>query len=716
MGSAFQLTIDANGIARLVFDLPGEKVNKFSVDVLEDLDRVLNGLRDNKNVKLLVITSGKGDVFIAGADLHKFEPAFQDKKELERIIHTGHRVFNKLEALPFPSVAVIRGACLGGGLEFALACTFRIVSDHPKTQLGLPEVTLGIIPGWGGTQRLPRLVGLVNGLPMILSGKGVKADKAYKMKLADAIVPWEFQEQKVDAVLKQLLTPEGRKQALKRRQRSGFTNFLLEGNPLGRALICRKARQDVLSKTKGFYPAPLIALDLVQKSFSLPLKKGLEKEIQTILGFNTKDFESASNLIQLFFISEALKKDPGVPKGAQPGVVKSAGVLGAGTMGAGISWLLSYNGLPARVKDISWEAIGKGYGAAWAIYSKFVKDKRLKAPEAALRFQRISGTIDYSGFQNVDIVFEAAVENLELKHKILSELEAKVRPDTIIATNTSSLTIKEMASVLRHPERFVGMHFFNPANKMPLVEVVAGEKTSPQAIATAVEVCKKLGKTPLVVGDCHGFLINRVFVLGANEVMFMLEEGASMESLEKMMLDFGMPMSPFILADEVGNDVGYKVSKMFEASYGARMKAPRIVELMYENKLYGKKSGKGFYLYTNDKRKVNPKVQELLGTIKSSSKKALTETDMSDRVMLVMVNEASRCLQEKIITKPEYVDMALIMGIGFPPFRGGLLRYADKLGIDYVVNRLKAFEQLYGERFAPSPYLLDMQRNGQTFY
>lgn len=715
MSTAFQLNIDSHGVARLVFDLPGEKVNKFTVEVMEELEQVLDTLHNNKSVKLLVITSGKDEVFVAGADLHKFEPAFQNRPTLEAIIRTGHRVFNKLEALPFPSVAVIRGACLGGGMEFALACTFRVVADHPKTLLGLPETTLGIIPGWGGTQRMIHLVGLINGLPLILTGKGIKADKAYKMKLADAIVPWEFQETKVAEFIKQVLTSEGRKHILSRRKRNGLGNFLLEGNPIGRYFIFRKALQDVLSKTKGQYPAPLAALELVKSTCTMSLKQGLEKEISTILGFDNKSFEIASNLINIFFISEALKKDTGVPAGVVPAKVQSTGIVGAGTMGGGIAWLLSYNGFSVRMKDINWDAIGKGYGAAYAIYSKFVKDRRLKKTDASLRFQRISGTIDYSGFQNADIVFEAAVENIELKHKILTELEAKVRTDTIIATNTSSLTIKEMSKVMKHPERFVGMHFFNPPNKMPLVEVVAGEKSSPEAIATAVALCKKLGKTAMVVGDCPGFLVNRVFVLGANEVMFMLEEGASMESLEKMMLSFGMPMSPFILSDEVGNDVGYKVAKMFEQSYGVRMKAPKISELMYENKLFGKKVGKGFYVYHGEKKQVNPQVKDLLKTI-NTPKRELSEADMIDRVILSMINEASRCLQEKVVKKAEYLDMALIMGIGFPPFRGGLLKYADKIGINTVVDRLRHFEKLYGARFAPSEHLLAMQKQGQSFY
>ena len=715
MRSAFQLQIDPNGIARIVFDLPGEKINKLTLEIWEELEKILDDLATNKNIKALIFTSGKEDIFIAGADMTKFEAAFRDRPLLEKMLRTGHRVLNKIQNLPFPTIAVINGTCLGGGTEFALACTYRIVTDHPKTIIGLPEVTLGLYPAWGGSQRLPRLLGLINALPIILTGRPVKADKAYKMHLADAIVPWVFSEQKVAEFVKECLKPEGRKKILNRRKRRGFLNFMLEGNPIGRWYVFHKAKKDVLSKTKGHYPAPLVALNLIKETYTIPLNIGLEKEVQTVLHYDNKDFQIPSNLVHLFFTSEALKKEKGAPEDTPVKKISAAAVLGAGTMGSGFAWLLSNNGCNVRMKDINWEAIGKGFGAVWAIYSKQVRDRKLKKPEANLRFQRISGTTDYSGFQNADMVIEAAVENLDLKLKILSELEGKIRPDAIIGTNTSSLTIKEMTPALRHPERFVGMHFFNPVNKMPLVEVVAGDKTSPQAIATAVELCKKLGKTPIVVGDCPGFLVNRIFVISANEIMTMLEEGISMERIEKLMLGFGMPMSPFILSDEVGNDVGYKVAKSFEHAYGDRMKTPRMIQLMNDNKLYGKKTGEGFYIYKGDSRKVNPKVNELLSTI-NAKKSELSDTDIRDRAILPMINEASRCLEEGIIKKPEYLDMALIMGIGFPPFRGGLLRYADTLGPQYIVDRLKKFEGQWGPRFKPSNYLLEMQKNNKTFY
>ncbi|MEI8124416.1 MAG: 3-hydroxyacyl-CoA dehydrogenase NAD-binding domain-containing protein [Parachlamydiaceae bacterium] len=709
MEQAFNLTVDGDGVGRLVFNLPGEKVNKFSIPVLEELERHIDAIAQDKRIKVLAIASGKPDVFIAGADLHSFEPIFKDPVRGATIINAGHRVFNKLQNLPFPTVALIDGACLGGGMELALACTYRVVSDSSKTQLGLPEVSLGIIPGWGGTQRITRLVGLVEGLPLVLGAKPVKANKAWKIKLADGIAAPEFFKSYSDQFLKRCLTVEGKKQILERRKRRGLRPVLLEENPLGRAFVFNKAKKDVLKKTKGHYPAPLVALDLIKRTYTLPLKDGLAAEAKTFTDSLISDFSAAPHLIHLFFVQEAMKKDSGAAGDIKPAVVNKAAVIGSGTMGSGIAWLFSNKDIPVRMKDIDWTALGKGFGNAYGIYSKLVKEKRLKNGEASLKFHKISGTTDYSGFKDADLIVEAAVENIDLKHKILQEVEAVVSPHAIIASNTSSLRIADMGKVLKHPERFVGMHFFNPANKMPLVEVVASEKTSPETIVTVVDMCRKLGKTPIVVKDCPGFLVNRVFMTGANEIMRMYEEGAGFHELEKMMLDFGMPMSPFVLADEVGNDVGYKVGKIFEEAYGKRMTIPKIVTLMYENKLYGKKCGQGFYLYSGEKRKPNPAVEKLRVQA-GAQQKTISVDEMRARTFLLMINEAARCLEEKVVANPDYLDMALIMGIGFPPFRGGLMRYAASLGIDNVVSQLKKFQQLYGDRFAPCDYLKTLSK------
>jgi 3-hydroxyacyl-CoA dehydrogenase / enoyl-CoA hydratase / 3-hydroxybutyryl-CoA epimerase len=715
MNHAFKLSIESQGIARLVFDQAGEKINKLSMSVLEELESQLDSLISNKEIKALIISSGKEDSFIAGADLHSFETIFKDPVLAKKTIEAGHRIFGKIENLPFPTIALIHGICVGGGLELALACRYRIVTDHPKTQLGLPEVSLGIIPGWGGTQRAPRLLGLIEGMSLVLSGKSIKAQKAWKIHLADACVAWEFKEEKLKEFIDRCLTNEGSKQILNRRKPKGMKHWLLEANPVGRQFVFHQAEKDILKKTKGHYPAPLLALKVIKESYHLPLQNGLKVEEKAILGNLKEASDISKNLIHLFFVSEALKKDTGTADSISPSQIHSVGVIGSGIMGSGIACVLSKYDFPVRVKDIDYNVLGKAVGMISDFYRKSVKDKKMRINEAALKFQRLSTTTNYSGFSHLDLVIEAAVENLELKNKIFSELENDVPKESIIASNTSSLSIKEMSKIFKNPERFIGMHFFNPVPRMPLVEIVPGVHTSSQTVATAVDFCKKIGKTPIIVGDCAGFLVNRIFAIGANELMFLYEEGVNHQRIEQMMLRFGYPMGPFELADEVGIDVMEKVNHTLEKAYGERMQGSKILPQMYEKKLLGKKCGKGFYLYNGKKTSFNPEALKLVKTSSSQSDN-ISEIEMSDRVMLGMINEAARCLEEKIIIRPDYLDMALIMGTGFPPFRGGLLRYADELGIGYVVDHLNKFQQKYGMRFNPCSLLVKMNESKQKFY
>lgn len=714
MSEAFKLTIDTDGIARLLFDYPDEKVNKISLAVLEELDTILEGIKDNTQIKALVISSAKEGIFIAGADLKSFEGLFKDFDLAKKMIEMGHAVFNKLEDLPFPSVAVINGVCLGGGMELALACTYRVVGDHSKTTLGLPETNLGIFPGWGGTQRMPRLVGLMQGLTMVLTGRPVNAKKAFKTHLADAILPSEFINEKADEFVQQILTPKGKGKVLERRKPKGVMSLLFERNPLGRAFVYWKSRRSVLQKTKGQYPSPLAALDLIQETFTVPLKKGLKKEVDAFVNSMSGAFQYAPNLIYIFFNSEQMKKDPGMPGGEVSGKeVKSVGVLGSGIMGSGIAWLLSYRDISVRMKDINWEAVGKGFSSAWDTYKVLIKKRKLKPAQANRKFHLISGTVDYSGFDKLDFVIEAATENLELKHKILQELEANVRPDTIIATNTSSLTIDELAPALKHPERLVGMHFFNPPARMPLVEIVSGKQTTKEAVQTVFELCQRLKKTPVVVGDCTGFLVNRVFVQSFYEIMRMLEEGVPQERLDKIFVKFGMPMPPFALADKVGNDVNLKVMKSLEKAYGSRMEVPKIVEAINEKNLLGEKVGKGFYIYEKKSKKINPEIAQMVGHQNGTK---ISDTDIVDRAVLAMINEAARCLDEDVVLNPGYLDMAMVFGVGFPPFRGGLLKYADSIGIETLMDKYKHLEETYGEHFAPCDKLKAMSADKRGFF
>ncbi len=713
MDKIFKLTIDSEGIAKLVFDIPNSKVNVLSVPAFEQLDVILEDLKKNNHVKALVITSAKEGIFIAGADINIFKGAFKDHTIVNRILDKGHDSLNRMQQLPFPTIAVINGACLGGGTEFALACTYRIVVDSPKTQIGLPEVSLGIYPGWGGTQRLPRLVGFREGVQMIVTGKAVNAMKAWKIKLADAIAAPAFVEEKTSEFVKQCLTPEGKKRILNRRKRKGILNFLLEKNPLGRSLVSYVVKRKIMKQTKGKYPAPLVALNLIKRTYTSSLQSGLKKEVSNFISKMETDLKTAPNLIKIFFINEALKNNPGIPQGAIAKKISAAAVLGAGTMGSGISWLFSNAGIPVRMKDVNWDVIAKGYGSAWNSYQALLRIKKVTHNEANLKFLKIGGTIDFSGFQHVDFVVEAATENIELKQKILNELEKEVRPDCVIATNTSSLSVTALASTLSHPERLVGMHFFNPPSRMPLVEVIRGDKTSPEAVATAVDTAKKLKKTPIVVKDCAGFLVNRILIAGMAEAFYMFEEGTPMGDIEKAVLDFGMPMGPFTLSDEVGNDVGYKIGKIFEEAYGARMKSSKLLEKMNEHKLLGKKSGKGFYIYGEKTTEPNPEIETL---ISRSSKNRLSKQEITDRFVLAMINEATRCLEEKVVSSPENLDMALVLGTGFPPFRGGLLNYADESGITNLVEKMKALEKIHGIRFTPSNLLLEMQKANKQFY
>lgn len=717
MVSAWQLSIDDRGVAHLGFDLPEEKVNKLSNAVLEEFSQILDQLASNDQVKLLVLTSGKEGVFIAGADLNSFKVAFRDAQVAKAIIELGHRVLNQLDNLPFPTLAVINGACLGGGMELALACDFRLVTDHPKTMLGLPEVTLGIFPGWGGTQRLPRLIGLQEALGLILTGKTIDGLKAFKIHLADGIAPWEFLDQYTKTFSERCLSATEREKMIARREHRTFSQHLLEGNPIGRLLIAHQARKGVLEKSKGHYPAPLVALDLIMQSYTLPLAVGLDKERKVFNESMVSSFSNAKYLLGVHFGLEHLKKNAGYETRAAPHEVHRAALCGAGVMGGGIAWLFANRDISIRMKDIQWEAIGKALAEVSRIFYLHVNKLRKIKPYAAnLKFHQVSGTLDYSGFSHADFVIEAVIENLDIKRKVYQELEEVVSPDTVIATNTSSLTIAELSQEIAHPERFVGMHFFNPADRMPLVEVVKGEKTSDQTLATTIALCRKLGKIPLVVQDCPGFLVNRIFAMASNEVMWLLHEGATISELENLLISFGMPMGPFTLADEVGIDVTAKVMKTLERAYGERMKVPPILEAMYQNQYFGRKTNKGFFLYSHgEKGKLNPQVRKLLKEAKLPHQ-TLAKQEQLDRILFAMIGEAARCLEAGIVKDPTSLDMAMILGTGFPPFRGGLLAYADTHGLANIVTGMETLQQTHGPRFEPCPLLKQLALAHQTFY
>lgn len=712
MTNTFQFSVDDEGVAKVVFDLPGEKVNKFNREVMQELGALLDSLMGRKDIKALLFMSGKKDVFIAGADLKEFLVVFKDPAIAQEILDLGRKTFLKIRSLPFPTIALIHGVCVGGGLEFALFCTYRIVTDHPKTSLSFPETSIGIFPGWGGTQTAPRLIGLMKGTEMVVSGKPLNGVQAYKCHLADAVAAPEFLEEKGREFAHSILTDQGRQKVLARRKIGGLKSLLLEKNPLGRKFLFSQFKKEILKKTKGFYPAPLFALEVIENSCTLPFDQGLKVELEA---FKKLDMEIPLHLISIFFGQEMLKKNGGYD-GELPALSTAghAAILGAGTMGGGIAYLFASSGIPARMKDVNWEMIAKGISTSWELFHKKVQRKKIGRGEGGIKFHEISWTLDYEGFENKDFVLEAIIENIDLKHKVYQEVERAVAKEAIIATNTSSLRVDDLGSRMEHPERFIGMHFFNPAPVMPLVEIIKGQKTSPEVLAKTLDLAKKLGKIPLVVKDCNGFLVNRILLMGAFEVLHLLQEGASIEEIDRASLAFGLPMGSCEVMDFSGIDVCYHVSHVFQKAYGDRMSVSPLLTKLYEAKLFGQKTGKGFYLYKGKTKKVNPEAVKLIQSVQTGKKAPAAE--ISERSILAMINEASRCLEEGIVTEPSYVDLALILGAGFPPFRGGLLAYADKLGLKTVYEKLKDLESVSSARFKPTQMIEKMAAGNQTFY
>lgn len=714
--SAFSLKEDA-GIAELTFDLPGEKLNLLRGAVMEELAGVLSALSGRRDVRCLLIRSGKPGSFIAGADIREIE-ALRDARVAEEKSKSGQEVFNLLEDLPFPTVAVIDGAAVGGGLELALACTWRLVSDNPKTQIGLPETSLGIVPGFGGSWRLPRAVGLVQALTMILSARSVDGPRAAKIGLAHACYPAAFLHDRARELAARLAAGE-KGLPRKRRRKGGFARWLAEGNPLGKALVFRRARRDVDARGGRHYPALQETLTLLQKTAHAGRRRALDLERQA-LG-RTASSRVCRNLVGIYFAREAARHPPAGPAAlSTPLAVSRAAVIGAGVMGGKIAWLFAHHDIPAVMKDVSWDAVQKGFRSAFETFRELADRGRVDLRGITMGMHRLSGAVDYASLGKPDALIEAVVEDISVKKKVLAELEEHVAADALLASNTSSLSITEMAAGLARPERFVGMHFFNPPSIMPLVEVIPGARTGPEAVARAVRLALALGKTPIVVRDCPGFLVNRILMPYLNECVRMVEEGADFRMVDKLMEEFGMPMGPFALLDEIGIDVAAHVARILGGAFAERMAPVALLSSVEKTgALLGKKSGKGFYLHgrrgKRSKRRANPEMWQLLP--RPTKTAPLTHFDMVHRPLVAMVNEAARALEEKIVSSARDLDLALVLGTGFPPFRGGLLRWAeDELGIARARELLDLYTRTVGPRFAPAPLVSRLSAESKGFY
>ncbi|MBI2213362.1 MAG: enoyl-CoA hydratase/isomerase family protein [Acidobacteria bacterium] len=698
-GNAFRLEIDGPD-AILWFDLPGEKVNKLAGWVLEELDGQIATLASMADVKRVYIASSKAGIFIAGADVEEFTRVTSED-EARAIVERGQRVFANFRKLPQATIAVINGACMGGGTELALACDYRLVSDLPKAAMALPEVNLGIFPAWGGTTYLSRLVGIPAALDMILTGKSINGRRGKRIGLVDEVIP--------ASTALAAARIWGAAITGKRRSNNRNTHFYIEGNPLARRVIFNKARAAVLAKSGGHYPAPLKAIEVMDIGFARGIAEGLKAEAREAAGLFGDPV--AKNLVSLFFLIEEAKKE----RGPAPAPIGAAGVLGAGLMGSGIAQVIADKAdINVRMKDVNWQALAAGMKAASRVWKKKADRGRITRGEMSRKLAKITTSVDWSGFRHADVVVEAVLEKLELKKQVLRELEAIAKDGAIFATNTSTIPITKIAEDAKHPDRVIGMHFFSPVDKMPLLEIIAGEKTSPETIATAVAFGRKLGKTVVVCKDGPGFIVNRILGPYMNEAGFLLEAGFSIDAIDKALVKFGMPLGPLNLLDEVGIDVVQKAGQVLSESFGDRARASKLVDLLVGDQRFGKKNGRGVYKWVNGK-KTGPDsaVYKLLGTTGSVDANA---EEIAMRMIVGMVNEAAMILDEGIASCAADLDLAMIMGTGFPPFRGGLLRYADDLGIATVVDALRALEAKHGARFAPSEALLRVQSGGRSFY
>ena len=707
--TAFDLRVEENGLAVLTFDLPGEKVNKFSAAVVAELADVLVRLAREARIRGLLVRSGKPDVFIAGADVKEF--ADVKPADVRTMVERVQALFEQLAHLPYPTVAAINGACLGGGTELALACDYRVMSESPKAQIGLPEVRLGIFPAWGGCTRLPRVVGLTAALDLILTGKSLDARRARRIGLVDEAVPAPiFDAWSRDFARSKL----GATKPPARRAKASIAARALEATPYGRRLILAKARESVLEQTGGHYPAPLAALDAIEEGYGKPVSVALEAEARHIL--LVFGGEVQKNLLAIFFATEEVKKETGVDDPSVRGrEIRRVGVLGAGVMGGGIAQLAADKGLPARMKDIDPKALAHGYAAAAAIWNESVRKRRLSPREMARKMDLLSGTLDYSGFSRCDVTIEAVVEKLAVKRAVLQEWEAAVPPTALFASNTSTLPIGEIAVGSVEPGRVVGMHFFNPVHRMPLVEVIRAERTTDETVATIFALAKTLGKTPVVVRDAPGFLVNRILAPYLSEAVRLVLDGCRIEDVDRAMTRFGMPVGPLALLDDVGLDVAAKGGEVLQAAFPARMTMGGEEALAAAGRL-GRKNGKGFYEYAGSKRLApSASAYEIL-RVEPPNQSPLPEEVIQSRLLLPMINEAAFCLEDRIVPEPRKLDLAMIFGTGFPPFRGGLLRYADSLGLGRVFTRLDDLAERLGPRFAPAERIRELANAHAGFY
>ena len=682
-------------IARIVIDRPTDTVNAIDPPLIAALGRTIAEAREARPHGLIIV-SAKPDQFVAGADLAMLS-AWPSAAEISQASREIQRIFNDLATLPFPTVAAINGSALGGGFELALACDWRIAADAPSVRVGLPEVSLGLLPGAGGTQRLPRLIGLPRALDQILNARRSNARRALRAGLVDEVVH--------PAILERAAIDRARHG--KKRKPQGGTSLVERAltfvAPL-RALALRQARSRTLAETKGHYPAPLKALEAIATGLESGMGSGLEAEARLFGELATSDV--SRNLIALFLLGLAQRRGAyeGLPRGEAPGDIA---IVGAGLMGSGIAQAAAIGGATVRMRDVDTKAVARGLEAVHKLTTDAARKRVIERRESARVISRVTGTTDYSGFRRADLVIEAVFEDIAVKRNVIRELEDVVTEDTVIATNTSALPIADIARDAMHPERIVGMHFFSPVHRMPLVEVVRPDRADPRALSRVVAEAQAMGKTAIVVRDTPGFYTTRVLGFMLAEAMLLLEEGARIEDIDRAMVDFGWPIGPLALTDEVGLTVARHVGETVAAARGIT-NAPSAVQRLTEAGMQGKRGGRGFYRYDGRKRTPNPDAYALIGMTPGA---VWHDEETARRLTLLFVNEAARCLDEGVLRSPAEGDLGAVMGVGFPPFLGGPFRWADFEGV-VLRDDLRRLAGRYGERYTPSASLM----NGRRFY
>jgi len=723
-GQAIKAEQQPSGIALVTLDLQGESVNKFNRLTLTELSEVVTKLHalsiskgtSDTALKGVVFSSAK-DVFVVGADITEFMSWFELEDDvLADNLRITHKIFNEIATLPCPTVVAINGIALGGGFEIALACDYRVMAETAK--VGLPETQLGIYPGWGGTVRLPRIIGVDNACEWICGGGQKRADVALKDGAVDAVVPVNKVVESAFHLVEQAAT--GKLDYMARRVEETAPMVF---SPIEKMMIFESVRGVVGAKAGKHYPAPMAVIKSMEKSISQPFEKACETEIAGFVKMAKTPVAKA--LVNLFLSDQQIKKNASTlianvltPENRK---VKQAAVLGAGIMGGGVAYQSASKGTPIIMKDIRQDALDLGLSEANKLFGGQVGRGRLTAEKAMLGLNSIVPVLSYGEFGNVDLVVEAVVENMNVKKAVLAETENHINDSAVLTSNTSTISITELATGLKRPENFVGMHFFNPVHKMPLVEVIRGEKSSDVAVAKTVSYAQAMGKTPIVVNDCPGFLVNRVLFPYFGGFSAMMKEGADFRAIDKVMENFGWPMGPAYLLDVVGIDTAYHADAVMASGFPDRMQheGTNVIDLLFSLERFGQKNNKGFYVYEQD-RKGRPKkiYQEEIETILApavAKKIELTEDDIIARLMIPLCIETARCLEDGIVSSPVEADMGLIYGIGFPPYLGGAIYYLDQIGLAAFCELADTYKHL-GKLYQPTKVMLSMAKNNETYY